>query len=105
MALLRALRRRAALATFDRTAALREEQRWRFTDDGLEIAYAGGDAKVSKLPWRDIARVEETRDGFGFVVSLQRTGFLPRRAVRDAEMAALRELLARVNAPAGSRDS
>ncbi len=57
MALLRALRRRAALATFDRTPALREEQRWRFTDDGLEISYSGGEAKVSKLPWNEIARV------------------------------------------------
>lgn len=94
MALLRALRRRAALATFDRTTALRQEQRWRFTEDGLEITYAGDEAKVSKLAWKEIARIDETRDGFGFVVSLQRTGFLPRRAVRDEDLPALRELLA-----------
>jgi len=38
-------------------------------------------------------RVEETRDGFGVVVSLERTGFLPRRAIPDAELARVRELL------------
>ena len=93
MILLRALRRRAALATFDRTPVLRQEQRWLFTDEGLEITYAGDDPKVSKLPWKEIARIEETRDGFGFVVSLQRTGFLPRRAVRDSDLPALRARL------------
>ena len=105
MALLRALRRRAALATFDRTPALQREQRWRIGDDGLEITYSGDEAKVSKLPWREIARIDETRDGFGFVVSLQRTGFLPRRAVRDEDLPALRERIARISGPAGPRDS
>jgi hypothetical protein len=93
MTLLRALRRRAALATFDRSPALRHEQRWLIAEDGIEVAYSGEIAKVSKLPWREILRIEETRDGFGFVVSLQRTGFLPRRAVRDADLPALRAWL------------
>jgi hypothetical protein len=102
MTLLRALRRRAALATFDVSPALQHEQRWLITEDGIEVAYSGEIAKVSKLPWREILRVEETRDGFGFVVSLQRTGFLPRRAVRDADLPALR---ARLTARSPSRDS
>ena len=102
MTLLRALRRRAALATFDLSPALRHEQHWLVTEDGIEVSYSGEIAKVSKLPWREILRVEETRDGFGFVVSLQRTGFLPRRAVRDADLPALR---ARLTAHSPSRDS
>jgi hypothetical protein len=93
MMLLRALRRRAALATFDRTPSLQQEQRWLVADEGVEIAYSDANAKVTKLPWSEILRVEETRDGFGFVVSLQRTGFLPRRAVRDADLSALRARL------------
>jgi len=93
MTLLRALRRRAALATFDLSPALRHEQHWLITEDGIEVAYSGEIAKVSKLPWREILRIEETRDGFGFVVSLQRTGFLPRRAVREEDLPALRAWL------------
>ena len=94
MTLLRALRRRAALATFDRAPVLRQEQRWLINDDGLEVTYSGEDSKVSKLPWREILRIEETRDGFGFVVSLQRTGFLPRRALDPADVARLRARIA-----------
>ena len=68
----------------------------------MEIAYSDANAKVTKLPWSEILRIEETRDGFGFVVSLQRTGFLPRRAVRDADLPALR---ARLTTRSPSRDS
>ena len=93
MTLLRALRRRAALVTFDRAPVLRQEQRWLINDDGLEVTYSGEDSKVSKLLWREILRIEETRDGFGFVVSLKRTGFFPRRAVRDEDLPALRARL------------
>jgi hypothetical protein len=97
MVLLRALRRRAAAATYDATAALQGEQRWRLDDDGLEIEYVGstaGGARVARLAWRDVMRIEETRDGFGFVVSLERTGFLPRRAVGADELARLRRRIA-----------
>jgi len=93
--LLRALRRRAAAVTFDRTEALRLEQRWRLTSDGVEIEYSTPGARRTALAWLDVLRVEETRDGFGFVVSLQRTGFLPRRAVGEASLAPLRELIVR----------
>ena len=100
MSLLRALRRRAAAATYDRNATLQGEQRWRLDEDGLEIEYgpmSAIDAHVTKLAWREVTRIEETRDGFGFVVSLERTGFLPRRAVGEGELLHLRELLARVS--------
>jgi hypothetical protein len=99
MALLRALRRRAAAATYDRSAALRSEQHWRLSDVGLEIEYgepAAGGAHVTKLAWREVTRIEETRDGFGFVVSLERTGVLPRRAIGAGEWPRVRELLAQV---------
>jgi hypothetical protein len=102
MMLLRALRRRAALSTYDRSPELQREQRWLLTADGLEITYAGEDPTVSKLPWREVLRIEETRDGFGFVVSLQRTGFLPRRAVREDDLPALR---ARLTESSRSRDA
>jgi hypothetical protein len=91
--LLRALRRRAAAATYDKSPALQREQLWRLTKEALEIEY---DERLTKLPWRDLLRVEETRDGFGFVVSLERTGFLPRRAIGDAELPRVKELLAAV---------
>jgi hypothetical protein len=98
--LIRALRRRAAAATWDKSAALQGRQRWRLGEAALEIEYLDADVaatKVTKLAWRDVMRIEETRDGFGFVVSLERTGFLPRRVISDAQLARVRELLARVN--------
>jgi hypothetical protein len=101
--LIRALRRKAAAATHDRSPLLQHEQRWRLTSEALEIEYGGAggagieSAKTTKLAWRDVLRVEETRDGFGFVVSLERTGLLPRRAIGEAELPAVRELLARVS--------
>lgn len=100
MALLRALRRRAAAATYDRSAALRGEQRWRLSDAGLEIEYgepAASAARITKLAWRDVMRIEETRDGFGFVVSLERTGLLPRRAIEGDSLPRVQELLARAS--------
>jgi hypothetical protein len=99
MALLRALRRRAAAATYDGSAALQREQRWRLTDDGIEIEYgepAEDGGRVTRLAWRDVMRIEETRDGFGFVVSLERTGLLPRRAIGEGRFAEVKARLASI---------
>ena len=97
--LIRALRRRAAAATWDKSAALVGRQRWRLSEAGLEIEYL---TKITKLAWRDVTRIEETRDGFGIVVSLERTGFLPRRAIPDAELPRVRALLEAVNPAAAT---